>query len=126
MNNPTNLKYTKSHEWVLFVDENTAKIGLTDFAQSSLGSIVFISLPENGDEVTAGESLGDVESVKAVSDIVSPISGTVCAINEVLLDSPEKVNQDPYGSWFVEVSDISGQEDLLDAQAYEALCAEEE
>lgn len=119
------LKYTKSHEWVQFVDETTVRIGLTDFAQSSLGSLVFVNLPEEGDSVEMDESLGDVESVKAVSDVLSPVTGTVAAINEDLLDAPEGINADPYGSWLVEVSCVEAQGDLLDASAYEAHCAEE-
>ena len=125
MNIPTNLKYTKTHEWIEFTSETTAKIGLTDFAQSELGSLVFVNLPDEGDEVIAGESLGDVESVKAVSEVICPVSGTVSAINEALLDAPETINDDPYGAWLIEVSDISGTEALLDAAAYEAHCKED-
>lgn len=125
MNIPANLKYTKSHEWVEFTGDTTAKIGLTDFAQDSLGSLVFVNLPEAGDSVATEEAFGDVESVKAVSDVLSPVSGTVSAVNEELLDAPEQINADPYGSWLVEVSDISGQEELLDAGSYEAFCKEE-
>lgn len=126
MNIPSNLKYTKSHEWVEFIGEDTARIGLTDFAQHSLGSLVFLNLPEVDDELEAGESLGDVESVKAVSDVNSPLSGTVSAVNEDLLDNPEDINEKPYEAWFVEVSGISGQAELMDATAYEAFCKEEE
>lgn len=122
----SNLMYTKSHEWVEFSDDTTAKIGLSDFAQNSLGSLVFANLPEEGDEVAAGESLGDVESVKAVSDIMSPVSGVVVAVNEEVLDAPEKINEDPYGAWLVEVNEISEKEELMDAEAYEAFCKEEE
>jgi glycine cleavage system H protein len=124
MNIPTDLKYTKSHEWVRFENENTAFIGLTDFAQNSLGSIVFVNLPEEGDAVATGESFGDVESVKAVSDVISPLAGTVSKVNGELLDSPELINEDPYGSWLIEVSDISAQEGMLDAAGYEAFCVE--
>lgn len=122
----SNLMYTKSHEWVEFSDDTTAKIGLSDFAQNSLGSLVFANLPEEGDEVAAGESLGDVESVKAVSDIMSPVSAVVVAVNEEVLDAPEKINEDPYGAWLVEVNEISDKEELMDAEAYEAFCKEEE
>ena len=125
MNLPANLKYTKTHEWVDFSDETTAKIGLTDYAQSELGSLVFVNLPDEGDDVVAGESFGDVESVKAVSEVICPVSGTVSAINDALLDAPEMINEDPYGAWLIEVADISDQESLLDAAAYEALCKEE-
>jgi len=126
MNNPSNLKYTKSHEWVEFIGESTAKIGLTDFAQESLGSLVFVNLPEEGDEVTVGESIGDVESVKAVSDVYAPCSGAVTAVNEELLDAPELMNESPYDAWLVELSNITDQEELLSADEYEALCAKEE
>lgn len=117
--------YTKSHEWVLFDGETTAKVGLTDYAQNALGDLVFINLPESGDEVVVGESFADVESVKAVSDVYSPVTGTVSAINEELLDAPGLVNTDPYGTWLVEISDITDKEDLLSPVEYEKLCAEE-
>ena len=124
MNIPENLLYTKSHEWVA-IDGDTAKVGLTDHAQDALGDLVFVNLPEVGDEVTAGEAMGDVESVKAVSDINSPVTGAVKAVNEALLDTPEAINADPYGAWLVEVESITDKEELLDAAAYAALCAEE-
>ncbi|MDL2294498.1 glycine cleavage system protein GcvH [Ruminococcaceae bacterium OttesenSCG-928-D13] len=124
MNIPANLKYSKSHEWVEFTSDTTAKIGLTDFAQSELGDIVFVNLPGVLDTVTAGESLGDVESVKAVSDIISPVSATVSNVNEKLADTPENLNSDPYGAWLIEVEEITGAEELLDAAAYEAFCKE--
>ena len=125
MNTPDHLRYTKSHEWILFADDGTAKVGLTDHAQEALGDLVFVNLPQVGDELTCGEALGDVESVKAVSDVYSPVSGTVKAVNEDLLDAPEAINADPYGAWLVEVEGITGQEELLDAAAYEAHCAQE-
>ncbi|MBS6644565.1 MAG: glycine cleavage system protein GcvH [Clostridiaceae bacterium] len=117
---PKELKYAKSHEWVKFEDENTVLIGLTDYAQNELGDLVFVNLPEPGDEVTTGEAFGDVESVKAVSDVYSPVTGTVAGINEELLDSPESINSDPYGAWLVKVTDVNGQEELMDADSYEA------
>ena len=125
MNYPTDLKYTKSHEWVKYLSETTVEVGLTDYAQSELGDLVFVNLPEVGDDVTAGDAFGDVESVKAVSDLVSPVSGTVCAVNEDLLDAPEKLNSDPYGAWIIKVENVDGSEELLDAAAYEAFCTEE-
>ena len=125
MNTPEHLRYTKSHEWILFADDGTAKVGLTDHAQDALGDLVFVNLPQVGDTLTCGEALGDVESVKAVSDVYSPVSGTVKAVNEDLLDAPEAINADPYGAWLVEVEDITDQEELLDAAAYEAHCAQE-
>ena len=125
MNIPENLKYARSHEWVEFLPDGAARVGLTDHAQDALGDLVFVNLPEAGDAVTAGEALGDVESVKAVSDIFCPVTGTVRAANEALLDAPEAINADPYGAWLVEVEAITGQEELLDAAAYEAHCAAE-
>ena len=119
---PTALQYTKSHEWVEKTGENSARIGLTDFAQDQLGDLVFVNLPSEGDEVTANETFADVESVKAVSDIYSPVTGTVTAINEALLDAPESINADPYEAWFIEVGDISEYGELMDAAAYEAHC----
>ncbi|MBR7178334.1 MAG: glycine cleavage system protein GcvH [Oscillospiraceae bacterium] len=124
MNYPIDLKYTKSHEWIKFED-GVAVVGISDFAQDALGDVVFVNLPAVGDEVTAGESFGDVESVKAVSDLVSPVSGVVCAINEELEDSPECLNEDPYGAWIIKVENVTEEEELLDAAAYEAFCAEE-
>lgn len=125
MNVPANLKYSNSHEWVDFTSDTTAKVGLTDYAQDSLGSLVFVNLPEEGDAVTAEESFGDVESVKAVSDILSPVSGTVAAVNEALLDDPAAINTAPYDSWLVEISDISDKGELMDAAAYEEFCKQE-
>ena len=124
MNFPAELKYSKSHEWVK-MGSDVAVIGISDFAQDALGDVVFINLPGEGDSVTAGEAFGDVESVKAVSDIISPVTGVICAVNEDLADAPENLNSDPYGAWIIKVENITGQEDLLDAAAYEALCAEE-
>lgn len=122
MNVPTNLLYSKSHEWVEFIDETTAKIGLTDYAQHEMGDIVFVNLPEVGDSVTTKKAFGDIESVKAVADLVSPFTGEVTAVNEDLLDAPEGINADCYSSWVIEISNITEKEDLLDAVAYEALC----
>ena len=125
MNIPNNLFYTKSHEWVQFLDSTTARIGLTDFAQDALGDIVFANLPQKGDTVEVSETFGDVESVKAVSDVYSPVSGEVTGINEEILDSPEQINQDPYGTWFIEVSNITDKADFLNPEEYEAICNEE-
>ena len=121
---PAELKYTKSHEWVK-MEDGVAVIGISDFAQDALGDVVFVNLPGEGDDTTAGEAFGDVESVKAVSDLVCPVSGTVCAVNEELLDSPELLNSDPYGAWIIRVEDVSHSEELLSAAAYEAFCQEE-
>lgn len=121
---PNELRYTKSHEWIK-EEDGIALIGITDFAQDALGDVVFINLPEAGDEVLAGESFGDVESVKAVSDLLSPVSGIVCAVNEELMDAPEMLNSDPYGAWIIKVEQVTDREELLDADDYEAFCAEE-
>jgi glycine cleavage system H protein len=119
------LKYSKSHEWVK-EEGDLVVIGLTDFAQSELGDLVFVNLPEVGDEVQAGEAFADVESVKAVSDVYSPVSGKVSEINEELLDAPEKINETPYDAWLVQVKDISEKEELLSADAYAAFVESEE
>ena len=124
MNFPAELKYTKDHEWIK-MEGDIAIIGITDFAQDALGDVVYINLPQVGDEVTAGESFGDVESVKAVSDVNSPVTGVVLEINEELIDSPELLNEDPYGAWIIKVENVTDEEDLLTAAAYEAFCAEE-
>lgn len=121
---PAELRYSKSHEWVKTEDGVTV-VGISDFAQNALGDVVFVNLPGEGDEVTAGEAFGDVESVKAVSDLVSPVSGTVCAVNEDLLDEPEQLNKAPYDAWLIKVENVSDTEELLDAVAYEAFCAQE-
>lgn len=124
MNYPTELKYSKSHEW-LKPEDGVAVIGISDFAQDALGDVVFIELPQVGDEVVAGERFGDVESVKAVSELISPVSGRICAVNEGLEAAPEELNSDPYGTWIIKVEAVTGEEELLDAAAYEAFCAEE-
>lgn len=118
------LKYTKSHEWVK-EEDGAVLIGLTDYAQSELGDLVFVNLPEEGDSVTAGEVFGDVESVKAVSDIYSPVSGEVSEINEALLDAPESINKAPYESWFIKVSGVSDTEELMSAEEYQAFLESE-
>lgn len=120
------LFYSKDHEWVK-VDGNRAYIGITDYAQHSLGSVVFVELPEIGVSLSAGDALGVVESVKAASDIYSPISGKVVEANDSLADTPEKVNDNPYESWVavVEMTDASELDGLMDAAAYEKHCQEE-
>ncbi len=125
MNTPAELKYARSHEWIREIDSDTFEIGLTDFAQDAMGDLVFVELPEVDDEVLCGESFSNVESVKAVSDVYSPVSGVVLEINEALLDNPELINEDPYGAWLVRVGHITDTEALLSAQEYEALCQEE-
>ncbi len=124
-NIPAELKYTASHEWIKNED-GVVVIGLTDFAQSALGDIVFIDLPQEGDAVTMGDSFADVESVKAVSGVFSPVSGTVTAVNSALIDNPALLNENPYDAWLIKVSDVSETGELLDAAAYEAVCKSEE
>ena len=119
------LKYSKSHEWVKEEGDEVV-IGLTDYAQSELGDLVFVNLPEEGDEVTVGEAFSDVESVKAVSDVYSPVSGTVSEINEELLDAPETINEAPYDAWFVKVKDVTEKEELLSAEEYKAFVESEQ
>lgn len=113
------LLYSETHEWVK-VEGNMATVGVSDFAQSEMGDITYVDMPDEDDEVTAGEEFGALESVKASSDLVSPVSGTVTAKNEELEDSPELINQDPYANWIikVEMSDPSELEALMDAAAY--------
>lgn len=126
MANLEQLKYTKSHEWVLENEDGTVTVGLTDYAQQELGDLVFVNLPGTGDEVAAGEAFGDVESVKAVSDVFSPVSGTVAEVNEELLDAPQLINETPYEAWMIKVENISGSEELLSAAEYEAFIAQGE
>lgn len=121
---PENLKYSNDHEWVL-MDGDTAIIGITDFAQDALGDLVFINLPAEGDDVVADSPFGDVESVKAVSDLNSPVTGVVCEVNEELLDAVEALNSDPYGAWIIKVNEITDYSDLMDAEAYEEFCKKE-
>lgn len=116
--------YAKSHEWVQFLDETTARIGISDYAQSELGDLVFISLPEEEDEVEVGESFADVESVKAVSNVYSPVSGTVKAVNEHLLDQPELVNSDAMDAWFIEVESINDRAQLMSEEEYNKYISE--
>lgn len=119
------LLYADSHEWVK-VEGDIATIGISDYAQHALGNIVYVDLPEVGDEVTAGEDFGAVESVKAASDLISPVSGEVVEINEELEDAPEAINEDAFANWIIKVkmSDPSEVDALLDAAAYAKLCEE--
>jgi glycine cleavage system H protein len=128
---PPDLHYTAEHEWVRRSGDDTARIGITDFAQSALGDVVFVQLPDVGTELTAGESFGEVESTKSVSDLYAPVSGTVSAVNGDLEGSPQLVNSDPYGAgWLldVQVSDVAELESaisaLLDAEAYRGTLTE--
>ena len=118
-----NLRYAESHEWVS-LEGDIATVGITDYAQHALGDIVYVDMPEVGDEVSAGEEFGAVESVKAASDLYSPVSGEVVEINEALEDEPGLINQDAFANWImkVKVSDPSEVEALLDAEAYAKIC----
>jgi len=120
------LKYSKEHEWVK-VEGNRAIIGITDYAQDSLGDIVFVDLPEVGRDVKVGDAVAAVESVKAASDVYSPVSGTVIEVNADLEASPELINQDPYENWILvlEMSDPGELDALMDAESYERFCEEE-
>ncbi len=123
---PTNLRYTREHEWIA-VEGSIGSVGITDYAQNSLGDIVYVDAPKVGDQVTANATFGSVESVKAVSDLFSPVSGKVTAVNEELKTAPDKINQDPHGTWIIKV-ELSNQGELatlLDAATYESFIAEE-
>ena len=125
MNFPAELKYSRDHEWVKMLDDTTALVGISDFAQSELGDLVYVNLPVAGDDVVADETACDVESVKAVSDVMSPVSGRIAEVNEALDDAPELLNSDPYGAWIFKVEDITDFAELLDAEDYEAFTKEE-
>ncbi len=127
MRTPEGLKYTKEHEWVR-MEEDLVYIGITDYAQDSLGDIVFIELPAEGDVLASGQTMGVVESVKAASDIYMPLSGKVKKVNNALLDNPESVNENPYDSWMIaiEPTDASELEALLNQDEYKKLCAKED
>lgn len=118
---PENLLYTKEHEWVRVDEDGTALIGITDYAQESLGDITFVELPDNGESFASGETFGVVESVKAASDLYMPLAGRILETNEFLVDAPESVNTDPYGAaWMIRIQpdDTAGLESLMDAAAY--------
>ena len=122
MSYPADLKYTKDHEWIR-VSGDTAEIGITDYAQQQLGDVVYVDLPEVGREISAGDSFGSIESVKAVSELFAPMSGAVTEINPALKDHPEKVNSDPHSTWMIRVRlrDPAAAQSLLDNAQYEAL-----
>lgn len=125
MNVPEELEYTRTHEWVKR-EGDIATVGITDHAQDELGDVVFIELPEEGASFGSGDSFGTIESVKAVSDLYTPVSGEVVGVNETLNDSPERVNEDPYGGgWMIRLR-VSGEGELLSANEYEKLLEEEE
>ncbi|HEX5700917.1 MAG TPA: glycine cleavage system protein GcvH [Rubrobacter sp.] len=124
MNIPENLQYTKSHEWVR-MDGDTATIGITDHAQDELGDVVFVELPDAGATFDAGESFGTVESVKAVSDLYTPVGGEVVEVNTALEDAPENINEDPYGEGWIVKLRTTDEPDLLSPQEYEKVVEEE-
>jgi glycine cleavage system H protein len=126
MGYPTNYRYTREHEWIA-VDGSIGTVGITDYAQNSLGDIVYVDMPKVGDSVTANATFGSVESVKAVSDLYSPVSGTVTEVNETLKTEPDKINSAPHETWIikVELSDPAQINSLLDAAAYEKFISEE-
>ncbi|SBW01995.1 glycine cleavage complex lipoylprotein [uncultured Eubacteriales bacterium] len=119
---PKGLLYSESHEWVQKLEGGSVRIGLTDFAQHELGDLVFVNLPQVGDALDIGDSFCDVESVKAVSDVYSPLNGTVAAVNDELMDEPQLINESPYDAWLVEVEAIEEYGELMDADAYAAFC----
>ena len=121
MNFPDNLKYAKSHEWVKDLGGGLFEIGITDFAQKELGDIVYINLPQAGDEIKAEKSFADIESVKAVSDILSPVTGTVKEVNEAIVSAPDSINKAPYESWLIRAEGTLGA-GLLSAKEYEEIC----
>ncbi len=126
---PTEYKYAATHEWARLEEDGSVVVGITDHAQGALGDVVYVELPEVGQQISAAEEAGVVESVKAASDIYAPITGTVVAINSALDDEPEKVNQDPYGEgWFFKLQpdDVVELEELLDAEGYQEVCDEED
>lgn len=126
---PNDLKYTRSHEWVQVEDDGNILVGITDYAQEALGDLVFVELPEVGDTLNAGDTVAVVESVKAASDIYAPVSGEVVGVNEQLADAPELVNDNCYTEgWLLrlKMADEAGLDDLLDAESYEQVVAEEE
>jgi len=126
MDFPSDLKYTKDHEWCR-IEDGVAVVGITDFAQSELGDVVFLELPDVGTETTQHEEFGTIEAVKAVAELYAPLSGEITEINEDVVDEPEKINEDPYGAgWMIKItfSDESEMDDLMDASAYEAMVGE--
>ena len=120
MNFPKELKYSRDDEWIKMIDDTTCLIGISDYAQDQLNDIVFVTLPAVGDEVTVDTPFGDVESVKAVSDLMCPVTGVVAEVNEELVDAPELLNEDPYANWIIKVENVTAFAELLDAEAYEA------
>jgi len=123
---PKNLKYAKTHEWVQMDDNRAVRVGITDFAQKELGDLVYIELPELGRKVKAGEQCAVVESVKTASDLFSPVTGEIIAVNKALVDEPEQVNDDPYQAWLfsIKADDLTELNQLMDAAAYQQMIAQ--
>lgn len=121
MNYPSDLKYTKDHEWIRLADGGPARVGITDYAQKQLGDVVYLELPQVGRALKKGDVFGTIESVKAVSELYSPVDGEVAEVNSALAQNPEAVNKDPHGSWMIAVKVTGGQGDLLDVNAYTEL-----
>lgn len=119
------LKYVRTHEWVEYLEEDKVRIGLTEYAVEELGDLVFIDLPEVDDEVEVEEPFADVESVKAVSEVFSPVTGIITAVNEDLLDQPELINESPLEAWLIEVSEVTDQDDMITKEEYDEFIAEE-
>lgn len=119
-----NTFFTATHEWVKFLDDTHAEIGITDYAQHALGDIVFVNLPDIGDALSATQRFGDVESVKAVSDLISPVDGVVSAVNDALNDAPETLNLDAMGTWILKADNVAKNDDLLTWDAYQQLLAQ--
>ncbi len=124
MNIPKNLMYTRTHEWIEFKEDNAALVGITDFAQSELGDIVYVNLPNEGEEFAAGDIVVDIESVKAASDMFMPVTGTISAVNGLLADQPELLNQKPYDAWIIEVSGIEDKVEMLSPDEYDKFVRE--
>ena len=124
MKYPDNLLYSKSHEWLQELEDGSVLIGITAYAAEQMGGVVYVDLPEADDEAELGESFAEAESVKAVSEIISPVSGVISVVNQDLEDQPNLPNDSPYDAWIVRVSDVSEREELMDAAAYEAFVAE--
>ncbi len=123
MEYPGNLLYSKSHEWLLEQEDGTCVIGITHYAAEEMGGVVYVDLPDEQDDVEVGETFAEAESVKAVSEILSPVSGTITQVNYELEETPALLNDQPYEAWIVKVSDVSAREELLDADQYEAYVA---
>lgn len=117
-------RYTESHEWVRFEEDGTAYVGISDYAQTTMGDIVFVGLPEPEEEVTAGEVFGDIESVKSVSDLISPVTGVILEVNDQLTEEPEQVNAAPRDAWFIHVGSITDQAEFMDEESYRTFTEE--